>query len=98
MGTGFGRTDSCSNPRNTLGRGMEPNHPELGLDPNVARRVNRVQTPKKKTLFLHKKNKKLHVLLHNNYNKRVLFMRYIIFIYYVYFVTEIMHKFVGSVH
>ena len=32
MGTGFGRTYSCSNPRNTLGRGMEPNHPELGLD------------------------------------------------------------------
>ena len=50
MGTGFGRTDSCSNPRNTLGRGMEPNHPELGLDPDVARRVNRVQTPKKKIL------------------------------------------------
>ena len=47
MGTGFGRTDSCSNPRNTLGRGMEPNHPELGLDSDVARRVNRVQTPKK---------------------------------------------------
>ena len=47
MGTGFGRTDPCLNPRNTLGRGMEPNHPELGLDPDVARRVNQVQTPKK---------------------------------------------------
>ena len=50
MGTGFGRTDSCSNPRNTLGRGMAPNHPELGLDPDVTRRVNRVQTPKKKKI------------------------------------------------
>ena len=48
MGTGFGRTDPCSNPRNTLGREMEPNHPEFGLDPDVARRVNRVQTHKKK--------------------------------------------------
>ena len=47
MRTGFGRRDPCSNPRNTLGRGMEPNHLELGLDPDVPRRVNRVQTPKK---------------------------------------------------
>ena len=41
------RTDPCSNPRNTNRRGMEPNHPELGLDPDVARMMNRVQTPKK---------------------------------------------------
>ena len=46
-GTGFGKTYPCSNPRNTLGGEMEPNHPELGLDPDVARRVNRVQTFKK---------------------------------------------------
>ena len=51
-GTGFGRTDSCSNPRNILERGMEPNHPELGLDPDVARRVNRVQTPKKNVMTI----------------------------------------------
>ena len=47
MEADFGRTDPCPNPRNTLGRGMEPNHPELGLDPDVSRRVNRMQTPKK---------------------------------------------------
>ena len=49
-GTGFRRTDPCSNPRNTPGRGMELNHPELRLDPDIARRVNQVQTPKKKNV------------------------------------------------
>ena len=50
--TGFGRTDPCSNLRNTLRRGMKPNHPKLGLDPDVARRVNRMQTQKKKACKL----------------------------------------------
>lgn len=42
-GTDFGRMDPCSNPANTFGREMEPNHPELDFDLIV----NRVQRPKK---------------------------------------------------